>query len=299
MYNTQKTLHNYSMKSFFELKNKIKSYITMILGTFLMAIAVIMFFDKIGVVAGGVTGIAIILKQIFEIPMWVVNTIINIPLFIMSFKLLDKDIFIKTLVCTVSLTLFLGVVPRVDIDLLLGDRLVDIILGATVMGIGLGLIFLQYASSGGTDLLATLINLKMQHLSVPKILAVIDGIIVVIGMGVFGFESGIYAIIAIYIVTKVSDSILAGPDRAKLLYIISDNYDEISGYIVNDVRRGVSYIEVKGGFTDIRRPMIMCVASAKEMVKIKQKIYQIDEKAICFVGDIREAFGEGFTKFRG
>ena len=287
------------MKSFFELKVRIKTYAVLISGTILMAVAVTMFFEKIGVVAGGVTGIAIILKRLFWIPMWVVNAVINVPLFIVGYKLLERDTFIKTLVCTVSLTLFLGIVPGININLLTGDKLVDIILGAVTMGTGLGMIFLKYASSGGTDLFATLLNLRMKHLSIPKLLAIIDGIIVALGMGVFGFESGIYAIIAIYIVTKVSDSILEGPNRAKLLYIISEHFGGISDYIVNDVKRGVSYIEIKGGFTDKHRPMIMCVASAKEMVKIKEKVYQIDENAICFVGDIREAFGEGFTKFRG
>ncbi len=287
------------MKSFFDLKKLIISYIGMIGGTVLMAIAVTAFFEPVGVVTGGVTGIAIILKQLFAVPMWVVNAVINIPLFFVGYKLLDKDIFIKTFICTISLTLFLAVVPRFKLNLLTGDKMVDIILGSIAMGTGLGLIFINHASSGGTDLLATMLNLKMRHLTVPKILAIIDGIIVLIGMRIFGFESGIYAIIAIFLITKVSDSILEGPNRAKLLYIISEQHGYIAEFIVNDVRRGISYIEIKGGYTDLKRPMIMCVASPKEMFKIKQKVYQTDENAICFVGDIREAFGEGFTKFRG
>jgi len=287
------------MESFFKFKYNLISYFAMISGTVFMALAVTVFFEPAGVVTGGVTGIAIILKQVFGIPIWIVNAVVNIPLFIIGYRLLDRETFVKTLVCTVSLTLFLGILPKLRLDLLTEDRLVDIMLGAVAMGTGLGLIFLKHASSGGTDLLATMLNLRLRHISVPKILAIIDGVIVIAGMGVFGFDSGIYAIIAIYIITKMSDSILEGPDRAKLLYIISEQNSSISQYIVNTIHRGISYIEVTGGFTDIKRPMIMCVASSKEMVKIKQKVYQMDENAICFVGDIREAFGEGFTKFRG
>ncbi len=287
------------MKSFFDFKKLLVSYIIMIFGTILMSLAVIVFFEPAGIVTGGVTGIAIILKHLFDIPVWAVNAIINVPLFLVGYKLLDKEICLKTLVCTISLTTFLAIIPEVGIELLTGDKMVDMIIGSVAMGAGLGFIFLNHASSGGTDLLATMLNLKMRHLSVPKILAIIDGIIVVVGMGIFGFSSGVYAIIAIYLITRFSDSILEGPNRAKLLYIISEQCGTISDYIVKDVRRGVSYIEIKGGFTDLRRPMIMCVASSKEMVKIKQKVYQMDENAICFVGDIREAFGEGFTKFRG
>lgn len=283
------------MKSFF-VREKVKQYIYVLLGTLAMAVAVVMFFDATGVVVGGVTGIAIILKNLFGVPMWLVNAMINIPLFIAGYKILDRDIFIKTLYGTIALTIFLGIVP--NYNLLTGNLLVDIIIGGVLMGTGLGLIFVSYASSGGTDLLATLINVKIRHISIPRIMAVIDGLIVIGGAFVFGIEKGIYAIIAIYIVTKVSDEIMEGPNKAKLIYIISDKSEAISGYIVNKICRGVTYINATGAYTNEPKKMIMCVVSGKEMVKIKQNLYQIDENAICFVGDIREAFGEGFTKYR-
>ena len=283
------------MKSFF-VREKVKQYICVLLGTLAMAVAVVMFFDATGVVVGGVTGIAIILKNLFGVPMWLVNAMINIPLFIAGYKILDRDIFIKTLYGTIALTIFLGIVPIYN--LLTGNLLVDIIIGGVLMGTGLGLIFVSYASSGGTDLLATLINVKIRHISIPRIMAAIDGLIVIGGAFVFGIEKGIYAIIAIYIVTKVSDEIMEGPNKAKLIYIISDKSEEISGYIVNKICRGVTYINATGAYTNEPKKMIMCVVSGKEMVKIKQNLYQIDENAICFVGDIREAFGEGFTKYR-
>lgn len=283
------------MKSFF-VREKVKQYICVLLGTLAMAVAVVMFFDATGVVVGGVTGIAIILKNLFGVPMWLVNAMINIPLFIAGYKILDRDIFIKTLYGTIALTIFLGIVP--NYNLLTGNLLVDIIIGGVLMGTGLGLIFVSYASSGGTDLLATLINVKIRHISIPRIMAIIDGLIVIGGAFAFGIEKGIYAIIAIYIVTKVSDEIMEGPNKAKLIYIISDKSEEISGYIVNKICRGVTYINATGAYTNEPKKMIMCVVSGKEMVKIKQNLYQIDENAICFVGDIREAFGEGFTKYR-
>ena len=284
------------MKSFFVME-KIKQYIWIAIGTILMSVAVVVFFDTTGVVVGGVTGVAIILKELFGVPMWLVNALINIPLFIMGFKTLDRDIFYKTLFGTVSLTVFLGLVPYLNI--LTGNLLVDIIMGSVIMGAGLGLIFASYASSGGTDLMATLINRKIRYISIPKIMAIIDGIIVIAGAFVFGVEKGIYAIIAIYIVTKVSDTIMEGPNRAKQIYIISDKYDEIGNYILENINRGVTYIQSRGAYTKKEKNMIMCVVSSKEMVKIKQNLYRIDENAICFVGDIREAFGEGFTKYRG
>lgn len=287
-----------------DVKNKktqmliiIKDYCYIVFGTFVMSVAVVMCFDKAEVVVGGATGLAIIFKSLFDIPMWVVNVTFNLPLFIIGFKVLDRQSFVRTLVSNALLTVYLAAMPQLDI--LTGDLLVDIILGSVLMGIGLGFVFRAYASSGGTDLMATLINHWVGYMSVPKIMAVIDGIIVLVGVGVFGLTKGIYALIAIFIVTKVSDGMVEGPGRAKLLYIISGASEEISQYITNVVGRGATKIQVTGAFTDNEKNMLMCVVSSREMVKIKQKTYQIDPLAICFVGDIREAFGEGFTTYRG
>lgn len=274
-----------------------KEYIYIIFGTFIMSVAVLMCFDAAEVVVGGVTGLAIIFKNLFAVPMWVVNAGVNLPLFLIGYKILDKQSFVRTLVANIFLTIFLAVIPVYNI--LTGDLLVDIILGSVLMGGGLGFVFRAYASSGGTDLMASLINHKIKHFSVPKIMAIIDGVIVIAGVGVFGLSKGIYALIAIFIVTKVSDSIVEGPGRAKLLYIISSQPDSISEYIINVVGRGATRVDVTGAFTENKKNMLMCVVSSREMVKIKQKTYQIDPKAICFVGDIREAFGEGFTRYRG
>lgn len=282
---------------YFDRENRVLQYITMIFGTFLMAVSVVMFFDPMEIVVGGVTGVAVIFKSLYNMPMWLSSAMINVPLFIAGFRILDGRTFTRTLVATATLTIFLGVVP--EMKLLTGDTVVDITIGSVLMGAGLGLIFRRYASSGGSDLLATLINVRVKYLSIPKIMAVIDGIIVIAGAGVFGMTNGIYSFIAIYIVTKVSDAIVEGPDRAKLMYIVSDKETDVVKYIMDDINRGATYIETIGAYTEKTRKMIMCVVSGKEMVKIKQKVYQIDENAICFIGDIMEAFGEGFTKFRG
>ncbi|MCM1273645.1 MAG: YitT family protein [Clostridium sp.] len=271
--------------------------VMIVVGTFLMATAVVSFFDVMGVVVGGASGISIIVKAVLDVPMWVISALLNIPLFIAGFKRLEREMFYRTLFATFTLILFLGILPQFDI--LTGDMLADIIAGGTCMGIGLGLVFCSYASSGGTDLLATLINQRVRHISIPKVLAIVDAVIVVAGAGTFGVKKGIYSLIGIVVVTRMSDYMVEGPNRAKLLYVISDAETEIVDYIVNTLKRGATFIDVKGAFTNDQKQMIMCVLSGKEIVKVKQIIYKMDEKAICFVGDIREAFGEGFTKFRG
>ena len=285
------------MRNFFFKTGKLNTFFEILLGTFLMAASVVWFFDAVGVVVGGVSGIAIIIKATMDIPMWVINIAFNLPLFIAAYKILDIGMFFRTVLGTVFLTIWLGVLPYVN--LLTGDLFVDMLAGSVLMGAGLGLIFISYSSSGGGDLLATLINRKLKHLSIPKIMAVIDIVIVLAGAQVFGVDKIMYSIIGIFVLTKVSDMIIEGPNRAKLLYIISEKNDDVVKYIVEIMERGATYIDTEGAFTHKIGKMIMCVVSGKEMVKLKQILYKLDENAMCFVGDIREAFGEGFTKFRG
>ncbi len=285
------------MKNFFFKTGKLNTFFDILLGTFLLAASVVWFFDAVGVVVGGVSGIAIIIKATMDIPMWVINIAFNVPLFIAAYKILDIGMFFRTVLGTVFLTIWLGILPY--INLLTGNLFVDMLAGSVLMGAGLGLIFVSNSSSGGGDLLATLINRKLRHLSIPKIMAAIDIVIVLAGAQVFGVDKIMYSIIGIFVLTRVSDMIIEGPNRAKLLYIISEKNDDVVKYIVETMERGATYIDTEGAFTHKSSKMIMCVVSGKEMVKLKQIIYKLDENAICFVGDIREAFGEGFTKFRG
>lgn len=286
------------MERFFLVKrNRIKEYVYITFGTYFMALAVVTYFDVIGIVVGGATGTGIILHDLYGIPIWFVNLAINVPLFIAGYKILDIETFIRTLYATISLTIMLGVAPILDV--LTGDRLVDVIFGSLIMGFGMGLIFSSYSSSGGSDMLATIINRRLRYVSIPWITAAIDGIVVMAGAGVFGIKNGIYSLIAVYVTARVADMVVEGPNHAKIMYIIAEEYERLAEYIADELDRGVTYIDTTGAFTGQPRRMIMCVASAKEMVKIKQKTYELDENAIFFVGDIREAFGEGFTKFRG
>ena len=137
---------------------------------------------------------------------------------IIGYKVLGKLIFYRTVYATVCLSVFLGLIR--PLPLLTGDVLVDGLCGGVIMGGGLGLIFLQNASSGGADMTAQIINRRIPHVSVPKLMAIVDGIIILFGIGVFGLRNGIYALIVLFVMTKVSDLVLEGPNHAKLMYII-------------------------------------------------------------------------------
>lgn len=274
-----------------------KRYGLMTVGAFLMAFSVTVYFNPLELVTGGVTGLAILMQHLFQVPMWLTNAIVNIPLFYVGYKVLGKLVFYRTVYATICLSVFLWLIR--PLPLLTGDVLVDGLCGGVIMGGGLGLIFLQNASSGGADMTAQIINQKIPHISVPKLMAAVDGIIILCGIRTFGLINGIYALIVLFVMTKVSDFMLEGPNHAKLMYIITTEEKLLSEYITGQLGRGVTKIPAQGGYTGCPKQILLCALSSKEMVNVKRKIYELDNRAICFVGDIREAYGEGFTKYSG
>ncbi len=271
-----------------------KQYFKIVLGAFLMAVALIIYFNTLGIVVGGVTGIAVILNNTLGIPMWVVNTVVNIPLFIIGYKTFERQTFIKTVYGTAMLSFFLAILPNANLRT--DSFPVNVVIGAFFMGMGLGLILSSDASSGGVDMVSTMISRRLKYVTIPELMLIIDGIIILCAISFFGIIKGIYAIIALVIETKISDNIIKGFKRSKLIYIISTEHMKLADYIVNTLERGVTYINIVGAYTNEDKRMIMCVVSGRELVKIKQMLGRIDSKSLCFISDVSEAFGEGFTK---
>jgi uncharacterized membrane-anchored protein YitT (DUF2179 family) len=285
-----------------KLRKEFTHYLSIIVGTFLMAAAVNLVFEPLEMVTGGVSGLAIIIKDFTSIwfdggiPVWLSNILLNVPLFLGAFLLKGKTFLKNTLFATVSLTLGLYLVPRVNI--VYQDYLLASVFGGIITGTGLGLVFATHSSTGGTDLLAMLINKFKPYYSVPQILTVIDGIIVIGGAISFGVSKALYAIIAVYITAKVSDGILEGLKFAKMAYIISDQYDEIAKRILANLDRGVTGLSATGMYSSQDKKMLLCVVSKKEIIELTELVAEIDKKAFIIVSDVREVMGEGFREYR-
>lgn len=283
-------------------RTKLEEFVLIIIGVFLLAASVNMVYEPIGMVTGGVSGLAIVIKYYTSgiipggIPIWISNTVINIPLFIVAWFVLGKKYIRKTLFATVCFSVALSIVPRFNMEH--QDLLLAAVYGGVLGGIGLGLVFATYATTGGTDLLSAIANHYIKHHSVAKMLMVIDGTIVILGAVVFGLQKAAYAVIAVYITAKVMDSILEGFKFAKLAYVISDKYEEIAEEILTDMDRGVTGISTMGMYLKKDRKMLFCVVSQKEIIQIKDIVAKKDPKAFVIVSDVREVMGEGFIEYR-
>lgn len=274
-----------------------------LIGTGLMAAATNWIFEPMHLVTGGVTGLGIVIKSLSGniagnagIPLWITNVVCNIPLFFFGYYLKGRHFFRKGLLSAVIFTLWLGILPVVEP--LVEDMLLNTLLGAVCMGVGLGLVFATGTTTGGMDLLAILLQRRYAHWSEAQILAVVDGIVVLFGAAVFGLEHALYALVAIFVVTKASDAITNGIKYTKVAYVVSERSEEISRCLLMRLQRGVTGIEAVGMHTGKTKKMLMCVVSRKEIVAWKQIVFEIDPQAFVIVTDAREAVGEGFGDYR-
>lgn len=269
-------------------------YTLIILGSFIMGFAIKNMYDPVNLVTGGVSGIAIIIKRLIGLPLWLTNTLLNIPLFLVAWKLKGWSFIKRTLVATLSLSVSLYVIP--ELPVLKNDLLLSALFGGVVSGIGTGMVFAFRATTGGTDMLAALLQLKMRHYSIAQIMQVVDGAVVLAGASVFGIQYALYAMIAIYAVCKISDGILDGMKFSKQAVVISEKNTEIAKAVLESMERGVTAVDAVGMYSGQKRKMLFCVMSRKEIVQLRDIVRQFDRQAFIIVNDVREVFGEGFIE---
>lgn len=274
------------------MKKHISSYCILVIGTFLMAAGTKIVYEPMSMVTGGFAGIGILLRQFMPVPLWVVTTVLNIPLFIIAFYRLGVRFVGKTFFAAVCFSALLALIPQAPVSH--EDYLMAAFVGGGLNGVGLALVFRQGASTGGTDLLASLLKECFPSASSGGILAMIDGAIVAAGMLIFGLRIGIYSVVAVFVTSRVMDRILEGFRFAKMLYIISEKPEEIADAIMKKRGRGVTSLDGTGMYSGKRRKILMCAVSRKEAVYVEALVKQIDLEAFVILSDVREVFGEGF-----
>ena len=275
-------------------------YLFIFMGTGIMALAIQCIFEPIGLVTGGFSGIAIIIRKMTAgiveggVPLWLTNLALNVPVFIAALIIKGRKFLGRTVIGTVLLSFWLYVIPQVDLTQ--GDYMLSAVFGGVITGIGIGFVLLAKATTGGTDMVSALIQKYVRHYSVVQILQVIDGMVVLAGLYVFGLKPALYAIVAIFITSKVSDALMEGMKYSKAAFIITDYYKEIADAIMTQLDRGLTGLDATGMYSGDTKTVLYCVVSKKEIVELKDIVAKIDPKAFVIVTDAREVFGEGFLE---
>ncbi|MCY1118111.1 YitT family protein [Bacillus safensis] len=271
---------------------EVKNYLFILIGSAIVAIGFNTLLLPNQIAAGGVSGISTIMQS-FGFEAAYVQWGLNIPLFIAGFYLLGGTFGVKTLVGSIFLP-FMVFVTR-HIAPVTHEALLAAIFGGVVIGIGIGLVFLGNGSTGGTALAAKIIN-KYTGLTLGTCLAMMDGLIVLVAMTVFGIEEGLYAVIGVFISSKTIDVVQAGFSHSKMAMIITGHEDEVRQAVFDQIDRGVTKISAVGGYTDHDRPILMCVVGQSQFTKLKQVVKAIDASAFVIVMDAKEVLGEGFKR---
>jgi uncharacterized membrane-anchored protein YitT (DUF2179 family) len=288
--------------AFFLLKEKpftkkwFLSYSLIIIGSFILATGFVLFITPYRIVPGGVYGISIVLHYLFGTPVGTMALVFDIPLTLIGIRILGPRFGFKTVlgfsltaVFTDTLTFFWGYEPLVK-----GDPLLSAVFGGVLLGLGIGLIFKSKATSGGSDIVAMIIN-KYTNIPLGQLMIYVDSVIVLFGLVVFrDWKIPLYSWIVIFITGKVIDIVMEGVSYDKSLFIISDKHEEIRDKIINNLNRGGTYLEGKGMYNNADRKIIFTVVSRRELALLEEYIHQIDPKAFLTVLNATEILGEGF-----
>ncbi|BEP28272.1 YitT family protein [Helicovermis profundi] len=276
----------------------ILNYLVLMIGTFILAVGLYLFLIPNVIAPGGVTGLAIVIKKIIGIDVWISNLVINIPLFILGVIILGKKAGIKTAFGTLSLSVFLILIEKffgntsATHDLLLAS-----IFGGISTGFGIGLVFRSGGTTGGTDLAGSILHKFFPNLSIAKLMMVIDlCIVVTAGIVNKSVETSLYSMISLYVIVKVADFIVEGLDYSKSFYIVTDYPEDISKAIIDKLGRGVTSFYAQGMYTGKDKRVLMCVVNRTQVSKLKDIVHEIDIKAFMMVSTTHEVLGEGFRE---
>lgn len=280
-----------------KIKENIKSIIIeisgTILGAFIIAVAVSLFLLPNKLSSGGVAGIATITYYLLNMSMGISMLLINIPLFLMSILKVGKAFFIKSVIGTISLSLFTDMLDK--LAPLTNDKFLACIYGGILMGVGTAILLKVNSSTGGSDLASYIAKAYKPTIKVGEIIAMLDIVIVALNM-IFlrEIEIGLYSAIAIYIMGKIIDILFEGIYFTKLIYIVSEKSEEISREIGKNIGRGTTGIYGKGMYTNKDKLILMCAVTRKDIAKTIQIIKKLDKKSFVIITNSREVLGLGF-----
>lgn len=273
-------------------KKQIQETLYVTVGSFLLAVSINTILLPNKIVAGGANGISVVINYLFGINPALVLYAINIPLLVLCFLLLGKEVGIKTIYGSLLYPFFVAITT--DLPALTHNIFLATLFGGILTGIGLGLEFRGNASTGGTAIISQIVN-KYFKISLGVSILFVDGLVILSALYVFNTDTVLYSLICLYIIGRVVDFVQLGFVRSKNVLIISPKYAEIKEKILVDLDKGITMIPIEGGYQQNKSMLMMTVVSEKDFIKIKENVLAIDEHAFIVSMNASEVFGRGFS----
>lgn len=269
-------------------------YALVALGSALFAAGFQFFLYPNSIIVGGVSGIAMIINYLTGLPVGIMTIVLNIPLFIIAWKHFGGKFIISSLVGMLLSSVLVDVLAVVDYSPT-DDMLLACLIGGAIKGLGLGLIYYAGATTGGTDIIAKFVRLRFPYINFGTIVLLTDAVIIIAFAMIFDrVEAAMYAVIAMFVVSKVIDLVLYGIDNSSVCYIISENSEQLVKDITDKLHRGVTILSGEGAYSHKDKQVLLCVIKRTQIADIRKIIRNIDENAFFIVSDAKNVFGKGF-----
>lgn len=271
-----------------------------LLGCAISSTGFVLFLEPGGINAGGLTGVSMLVAYATDVP-WLsvgtINILFNIPLFVISYRAIGKGFFFGSMLgmglSSVLLDLLGGILPTPTVE-----PLVAVAFGATLLGVGVGLVFLAGASTGGVDILARMLKLKLRNFPLGKIILMFDmGTAVATGIVYKDFNNTLYSLLALFLVSTVLDKVLYSGDYAQLAIIATDKTEEVADCISKKLNRGVTFLMSQGYYLRKNKYMILSVVKRQQVAQLKELVYEIDPGAFLVLQDAKQVLGDGFKRY--
>ena len=286
----------------------IRDYLLIILASLIEAVSLRLFFVPANLASGGVSGIAQLINHFTDWPIGLIVLLGNIPLFLLGWRFLGGFKFaMRTAVAIITYSLFTDLLLRIPIfvtysQILINDLQGDIFLnslyGAIISGIGYGLVYRARGTSGGSDILARILN-NWRGISMTQSYLVVDTAVILSAGFVFGWKEALYAMIALYVSGLVAETVLEGGGTVRSALIITSKAEDVRKRVIDEMERGITYIEGRGGYTGSARPILYSVITRAEVAYLKAIVHETDPEAFMVIGVAHEALGEGFKPLKG
>lgn len=287
-----------SIKNHFPSAEALKSLIINLLfilaGTSLVALSLNSVYIPYGLLAGGVTGLALVLFHLFKIPVFLSILLLNIPVFWWGAKEINRSFLFYSLAGTIALSALQpatqAYVPQPQVDMILAA-----IYGGAISGAGFGLVFRGQGSTGGTDIVAVILR-KKKNLGIGEVTFYSNLLVITISLLFFPLNTGLYTIISMFVTGKIIDVVITGLNTSKSVIIVSNQSSQIGGRIINELHRGVTYFAGAGAFTQKEKTIVNCVVHRFELARLKSIVTDVDADAFMYISDASEVLGRGFSR---
>lgn len=275
----------------------VTDYLIILLGAVLYAASVNMFTSPNDIAPGGLTGVSTMLNHLFNLPIGIMILLLNIPLFIWGAVENGRKFLAKTVIATVLVSLIIDIMAPFTLSYE-GDTLLAALFGGLLSGLGLAFIFYRGGTTGGTDIIARNLHKHFPHVSMGTVILCADAVVILAAAIVYhSIESALYAVITVFVSTKVIDTVIYGVahDNGKLMFIVSDKYELLSAVIMEQIGRGVTQLDAHGAYNNDAKKVLLCAVRPSQVHKTRVLVNSVDENAFIIVTTANTISGKGFV----